>query len=225
MTTDRATGRRDRPAHGTRRLRQLGRGRVGPPDPVFLFRVAEPCGSWQARTHTGRRPPSRATLWTPYTPPRSQHPRCAARGPRPCRASNPRARTTRPTGDTTDRPEWQRPSLQQGGGGLSSLPALLPPSQSDPPPHPAGVAGPREAAPLGTGTPPSSTPPTGPPPRHHGSSRHRAGPAGDAHRDHPSTRPPPPMRERTARDEFRACLPTVVHVLRVWPALRAGAEH
>ena len=224
MTTDRATGRRDRPAHGTRRLRQLGRGRVGPPDPVFLFRVAEPCGSWQARTHTGRRPPSRATLWTPYIPPRSQHPRCAARGPRPCRASNPRARTTRPTGDTTDRPEWQRPSLQQGGG-LSSLPALLPPSQSDPPPHPAGVAGPREA-------PPPSEQEHPPPALHlldhpHGTTAPAgtgAGPAGDAHRDHPSTGPPPPMRERTAHDERHACLPAVVHVLRVWPALRAGAE-
>src|SRR5699024_7243072 len=56
--------------------------------------------------------------------------RRAARRPRPCPPSNPRRRTTRPTGDTTDRPEWLCPSLNRGGG-LSSLPALLPPSQSD----------------------------------------------------------------------------------------------
>src|SRR5699024_5499011 len=59
--------------------------------------------------------------------------RRAARRPRPCPPSNPRRRTTRPTGDTTDRPEWLCPSLNRGGG-LSSLPALLPPPQSEPPP-------------------------------------------------------------------------------------------
>src|SRR5699024_8080193 len=61
--------------------------------------------------------------------------------------------------------------------------------------------------------------------RHHGSSRHRPGPAGDAHRDHPSTGPPPPMRERTARDDLHACLPTVVRMLRLRSPLPAGAEY
>ena len=111
-------------------------------------------------------------------------------------------------------------------GGQVSLPPAhsLPPKVSGPAGPRRRSRPPRKRPPSEQEHHPSSTPPTGPPPRHHGSSRHRAGPAGDAHRDHPSTRPPSPMRERTVRDEFRAGVSAVVHVLRVWPALRAGAE-
>src|SRR5699024_11275196 len=81
-------------------------------------------------------------------------------------------------------------------GGVSSLPTLPPPAQSDPPLHPAGVAGPREAAPLGTGLEHLAPSPTGPPPRHHHSTGTTPAPAGNAHRDHPRNRPPPTDKRR-----------------------------
>src|SRR5699024_10602146 len=106
-----------------------------------------------------------------------------------------RGQTTRPTGRTADRPESFCPSLDRGGG-LYSLPTLLPPSQSDPPPYPAGVAGPREAAPLRTGLEHLAPSPTGPPPRHHHSTATTPPPAGHAHRDHPRNTPPPTDKRR-----------------------------
>src|SRR5699024_8054458 len=103
-------------------------------------------------------------------------------------------RHDRPATRPTDRSGTVPPSNR--GGGLYSLPTLLPPSQSYPPPYPAGVAGPREAAPLGTGLEHLAPSPTGPPPRHHHSTGTTPAPAGNAHRDHPRNRPPPTDKRR-----------------------------
>src|SRR5699024_5025465 len=101
-------------------------------------------------------------------------------------------RHDRPATRPTDRSGTVPPSNR--GGGLYSLPTLLPPSQSDPPPYPAGVAGPREAAPPGTGLEHLAPSPPGPPPRPHPTPATPPAPAGRPPRNRPA--PPPPATSR-----------------------------
>ena len=107
---------------------------------MILFRVAEPCGSWQARTHTGCRAPSSTHCGLPTLPPVPSAPGARQGDPGPVRRVIPGGgRHDRPA---TDRPTGVAPSLPPDRGGTLLPPSSLPPSQSDPPPHPAGAAGP-----------------------------------------------------------------------------------
>src|SRR5699024_12410642 len=106
------------------------------PIQCFLFRVAEPCGSWQARTHTARRAPSRASLWTPYIPPRTV-PAPPARGkgtPAPSTEHSPAADGT--PARRHDRPTGRAPSPPPPRAGPDPPPPPPPPPRPPPAPPP-----------------------------------------------------------------------------------------
>ena len=144
--------------------------------------------------HGAQNPEQSITVDSLHSPPFPAPPGARQGDPGPVHRVIPGGgRHDRPATRPTDRSGSVPPSNR---GGTLLPPALLPPSQSDPPPHPAGVAGPREAAPLGTGLEHLTPSPTGPPPRHHHSTGTTPAPAGNGHRDHPRNRPPPTDKRR-----------------------------
>src|SRR5699024_5831648 len=185
-----------------------------------------------------------------FPPEQCRHRRRAARGPRPCPPSNPRWRTTRPTGDTTDRPECFCPSLDRGGDAtpsqLSSPPPRVihpftPPANPTPAKRTPSQRGLKTTPPPQLHHPHGTTTPLPPPhprpepttaPLHPLDHTHDTTTAPPPHRPRPGTPTgtaqetdlPPPIKEEAPPHVSAARHPAVVYVLRVWPALRARAE-